>query len=333
MSKNLLISGGAGFVGSHLVQYFLQTTDYNIIILDRLDYAASLQRIEPSDRVRLVWWDLKAEFNKSIRSQLKNIDLVIHASASSHVDRSVADPMGFFQDNVIGTINLYNWARNINTIEKIIHVSTDEVFGSTKYCQIGYKEEDPTHPENPYAASKAAAESVCFSYAATYRLPISIIRMTNIIGIKQHPEKFIPLVIRKILKNELIEVHSNDTATLAGTRYYLDVVDMCRAFGILINSKIDLLTKDNAYAGVNHISGDNGIGNNYIVTKIGSILNIKPNYKLIAYSSNRPYHDLNYQLDDTRFRRLYAWSPKIDLDYSLRRIVQWYQNNPSWLDL
>ena len=130
MSKNLLISGGAGFVGSHLVQYFLQTTDYNIIILDRLDYAASLQRIEPSDRVRLVWWDLKAEFNKSIRSQLKNIDFVIHAAASSHVDRSVADPMSFFQDNVIGTINLYNWARNVNSIEKIIHVSTDEVFGS-----------------------------------------------------------------------------------------------------------------------------------------------------------------------------------------------------------
>lgn len=332
MSKNLLITGGAGFVGSHLVDYFLQTTDYNIIILDRLDYASSLLRIEPNLRVKLVWWDLKAEFNKSIRNQLKYVDLVIHASASSHVDRSVADPMGFFQDNVIGTVNLYNWAKTSNSIEKIIHISTDEVFGSAHFG-YAFEEEDPTHPENPYAASKAAAEAVVFSYASTYRLPISIIRMTNIAGTKQHPEKFIPLVIRKILSNELIEIHCNDITTVIGARYYLDSEDMCEAFGILINSKIDLITKDNAYAGVNHISGNEEVSNLSIVTKIAGLLAINPNYKLVTYTKNRPYHDLSYRIDDTKFRRLHAWKPKVSIDQSLLKIVRWYKDHSSWLEL
>ena len=143
--------------------------------------------------------------------------------------------------------------------------------------------------------------------------------MTNIIGIKQHPEKFIPLVIRKILKNELIEIHSNDTMTLAGTRYYLDSEDMCNAFGILINSKIDLITKNNAYAGVNHISGNEEVSNLTIVDKIAGLLGINVEYKLVSYTNNRPYHDLSYRIDDARFRRLYDWKPKVTIDMSLLR--------------
>lgn len=331
MSKNLLITGGAGFVGSHLVDYFLKTTDYNIIILDRLDHASSLQRITQSDRIRLIWWDLKAEINKLIKTQLKYTDLIIHASASSHVDRSVFDPTSFFLDNAVGTVNLYNWAKTESSVEKIIYVSTDEVFGSAG-TTTAFKEEDPTHPENPYAASKAAAESISFAFASTYRLPISIVRMTNIIGTKQHPEKFIPLVIKKILNDEQIEVHSNDTQTKSGTRYYLDVEDMCNAFGILISKPIDTIRKDNLFIGVNHISGNDEISNTTIVEKIGRILAKNPSYKLVSYSKSRPYHDLNYRLDDTRFRRLYSWKPLISLDDSLLRIVKWYQSNSSWLD-
>src|SRR5579872_3382204 len=243
--KKVLVTGGTGFIGSHLVEHLLKNTDWDIVILDRFDTASNPNRLlgidgwdEFKKRVNFVYFDLKSEINSLISTQLGGpFDYILHLAAGSHVDRSITDPMSFFMDNTIGTVNLLNYARCCGLNRSRISELSDEVFGDSRFLYFstdevygpapmsddfpGFKEWDRLNPNNPYASAKAAAEMAVISFANTYRMPIVITNTMNVYGERQHPEKYVPMVIKKVLNGEKIMIHSDKTKTQPGKRHYL----------------------------------------------------------------------------------------------------------------
>ncbi|MBM4177504.1 GDP-mannose 4,6-dehydratase, partial [Candidatus Gribaldobacteria bacterium] len=222
--KTILITGGAGFVGHHSVEHFLKNTNWNIIVLDSLNYAGNLNRLfeahksagdinrivdidvfDPK-RVKFVWHDLRAPISQSTAKLIGNPDYCLHYAAESHVDRSLEDSVPFVESNVLGTANLLEYLKHNQPNCKTIIFSTDEVFGPA-LPGVYFKENDSFKPSNPYAASKAGEEMIAFSFAHAFGLPIFVTRSMNIIGERQHPEKFIPKTIKAILNNEKIILH------------------------------------------------------------------------------------------------------------------------------
>ena len=209
--KRVLITGGAGFIAHHLIYYLLKNTDWEIISLDRLDYSGNLNRLndilsefseKEKSRVKVVYHDLKSEINPWITKDIGKVDIILHLAAGSHVDRSIDFPMEFVLDNVVGTANILEYARKINQskkLERFIYFSTDEVFGPAPKG-VDYKENDRYNSTNPYSASKAGGEELAVAYENTYNLPIYITHTMNVFGERQHPEKFIPMCIKKITK-------------------------------------------------------------------------------------------------------------------------------------
>ena len=221
MSKTILITGGAGFIGHHFVQYVLKNTDYNLVSLDRLDYSGNLNRlhevIESVDnlnkkRIKIVYHDLKASINTQLDKSIgwHNINYIVHMAAGSHVDRSIEHPMEFVMDNVLGTVNLLEYARKLPNLEKFVYFSTYEVFGPAP-IGVKYSEYDRYNSTNPYSASKAAGEESCVAFENTYKMPIYITHTMNVFGERQHPEKFIPICISKIRAGDTVLIHSDPT--------------------------------------------------------------------------------------------------------------------------
>ena len=239
--KNVLITGGAGFIAHHLIYYLLNNTDWNIVSLDRLDYSGNLNRLdsilsklnaEQKSRIKVVFHDLKSEINPWIKKELGDIDIILHLAAGSHVDRSIDFPMEFVLDNVVGTANILDYARYIhdrNGLERIIYFSTDEIFGPAPKG-IDYKENDRYNSTNPYSATKAGGEELAVAYENTYGLPVYVTHTMNVFGERQHPEKFIPMCIKKIRDGETVTIHSDQTKKIPGSRHYIhaeDVSDAC----------------------------------------------------------------------------------------------------------
>jgi len=214
--KRALITGGAGFIAHHLIGQILERTDWEIVSLDRLDYSGNLNRLhdlmltfdpEVRKRVKIVHHDLKAELNPLVRSEVGNVDYIIHLAAGSHVDRSIDYPMEFVMDNVVGSVNILEFARTQKNLERFVYFSTDEVFGPAP-DGIKYKENDRYNSTNPYSATKAAAEEIAVAYENTYGLPIYITHTMNVFGERQHPEKFIPMCIKRARDGESVTIHS-----------------------------------------------------------------------------------------------------------------------------
>jgi dTDP-glucose 4,6-dehydratase len=246
---------------------------------------------------------------------------IVHFGAETHVDRSITDPIPFMESNIIGTANVLDYARRINLSGKFVMFSTDEVFGPAPEG-VAYSEYDPTHAQNPYAAAKAGAEQICLSYANTYGLDISIMRSMNIFGEMQDGEKFIPLVIKKILNNEKIMIHADKTKTKAGSRFYTYVEDVCRAVDkVLINGK-----SGNAY----HVTGEKEVDNLSLVQSISKIIGKPCEYELVDFHSSRPGHDLRYALADNYMSTL-GWKRTQTFEQSLEKTVNWYLSNKEWL--
>ena len=218
--KRVLITGGAGFIAHHLINYLLKNTDWDIISLDRLDYSGNLNRLEnilsnfpqkEKSRVKIVFHDLKSEINPWIKKELGEIDIILHLAAGSHVDRSIDFPMEFVLDNVVGTANILEYARSINKsnrLERFVYFSTDEIFGPAPKG-VDYKENDRYNSTNPYSASKAGGEELSVAYENTYGLPVYITHTMNVFGERQHPEKFIPMCIKKISDGETVTIRSD----------------------------------------------------------------------------------------------------------------------------
>ena len=214
--KRVLITGGAGFIAHHLIGHILETTDWEIITLDRLDYSGNLNRLhdlmisfmpETKRRVKIVHHDLKAELNPLVRSEIGDVDYILHLAAGSHVDRSIDYPMEFVMDNVVGTCNILEFARLQPNLERFVYFSTDEIFGPAPNG-IKYKEEDRYNSTNPYSATKAGGEELAVAFQNTYGLPIYITHTMNVFGERQHPEKFIPMTIKNVRDGGTVTIHT-----------------------------------------------------------------------------------------------------------------------------
>ena len=252
MSKKILITGGAGFIAHHVIDKILSTTDWEIITLDRLDFSGNLNRLnevvssykkEDRKRVRVIYHDLKAELNPEIAASLGKVDLIAHLAAGSHVDRSIRYPLEFVMDNVVGTANILNFARKCDSLERFAYFSTDEIFGPAP-AGINYCENDRYNSTNPYSATKAGAEELVVAFENTYGLPSLITHTMNVFGERQNPEKYIPMVIKKVRDNQTISVHANSEKTKAGSRHYIHASDVADALMFLFNYDISSLKPD-----------------------------------------------------------------------------------------
>ena len=341
MTKNVLITGGAGFIAHHVIERILKTTDWNIVSLDRLDYSGNLNRladmmdeVDPAERHRLkiVWHDLKAEINPLVSSQIGDVNVVLHLAAGSHVDRSIDFPMEFVMDNVVGTGNLLQWSRTLKNLEKFVYFSTDEVFGPAPNG-VNYKEYDRYNSGNPYSASKAGGEELCVAFENTYKLPVVITHTMNVFGERQHPEKYIPLVIQKVRDGETVTIHSDPTKTVPGSRHYIHAKDVADGLMFILEQLKDY-KHEGDFGGAKcpkfNLVGPEEINNLELAQLIAAAQGKELNYEMVDFHSSRPGHDLRYALDGGLLESL-GWVPKIKLSERVKEVVQWTLDNNRWL--
>jgi dTDP-glucose 4,6-dehydratase len=346
MTKRVLITGGAGFIGHHIIDLFLKKTDWEIVTLDRLDYSGNLNRLhsvvsqydaETRKRVKIVWHDLKAEITEINNNFIGDVNVILHLAASSHVDRSITHPMEFVMDNTVGTVNILNFARTLKNLERFIYFSTDEIFGVAP-PGVSYKERDRYNSTNPYSASKAAAEEFCVAYENTYKLPIFITHTMNVFGERQHPEKFIPMCIRKVRDEETITIHSDSSKTIPGSRYYIHAKDVAEAMYFLLHlneeQKKIVYTPDYGHAKCPkfNVVGKEEINNLQLATYIADAQGKKLNYEMVDFHTSRPGHDLRYALDGDFMRQL-GWEPRLTLKERIQEVVDWSLANKEWIEL
>jgi len=339
--KKILITGGSGFIGHQAVKKFLEHTDYEILILDRLSYAGNLNRLsevflevgeESRSRVEFVYYDLKAPFNDDILKKFKDINKIIHIGASSHVTRSIENPSVFVQDNIIGTFNLLEAARKLNNLELFYYFSTDEVFGPSEE-DTKFKEWDRYNSKNPYSATKAAGEELTIAYSNTYSIPSLISHCCNVYGQRQHHEKFIPNSIKKILSNENIIVHTDENNN-PGSRYYMHNEDLAESIIFLVTNHVNVRNESIKMFGKEpakiNITGESLITNLEVVEMIGEVLEMEFDYKLLDKDSARPGHDVKYGLDNHLIKSV---GGHFDREFSkgLENVVSWYTSNKGWI--
>ena len=330
--SKILLTGGAGFVGHHIVDTLLRDTEYKIVVLDRLDTSGNLNRLKEvidqnplwESRLDFIWHDLKAPINEIIAKQIGNIEYIYHLAAGSHVDRSIDYPMEFVMDNVVGTTNLLDYARTYasDTLKMFLYFSTDEVFGSAP-VGINYKEWDRYNSGNPYSASKAGAEEMCLAYFNTYKVPVVITHTMNVFGIRQHPEKYIPLVIKKVRDGELVTIHSNAEKTKAGSRFYINTEDVASAMKFML---------DNHKLGDKYnVVGEKEVDNLQLAQIIADIMGKELKYEMVDFHSSRPGHDLRYALCGEKMKSM-GWVPEKKLEERLQEVISWTLNNSDrWL--
>ena len=341
MSKRILITGGAGFIAHHVIDKILSTTDWEVVTLDRLDFSGNLNRLNEvvsaypeseRKRVKVVHHDLKAELNPEIISTIGNIDYISHLAAGSHVDRSISHPLEFVMDNVVGTAHILDYARKLDNLERFAYFSTDEVFGPAPKG-INYKENDRYNSTNPYSATKAGAEELVVAYENTYGLPSLITHTMNVFGERQNPEKYIPMVIKKVRDNEVVTVHANTEKTVAGSRHYIHAEDVADALLFLYNYDISSINPDDTGAKCQkfNIVGNDEIDNLELAQFIADTQGKKLNFEMVDFHSQRPGHDLRYALDGTKMAKM-GWAPHSAYD-KLKQVIKWTLENDRWLSI
>ena len=340
--KRVLITGGAGFVAHHLIGQVLKTTDWEIVSLDRLDYSGNLNRlhdimltfdVETRKRVKIVHHDLKAELNPLVRSEVGDVDYILHLAAGSHVDRSIDYPMEFVLDNVVGTCNILEFARTQkHNLERFVYFSTDEIFGPAP-DGIKYKENDRYNSTNPYSATKAGGEELAVAFHNTYDLPIYITHTMNVFGERQHPEKFIPMCIKRARDGEVVTVHSDRTKTIAGSRHYIHAEDVASALLFLLDHKGEFEpTWGNAKCPKFNIVGSEELNNLELAQIIADAQNKELKYEMVDFHSSRPGHDLRYALSGDKMREL-GWVPAKSVRERIAQVTQWTLANERWIKL
>ena len=342
--KNILVTGGAGFIAHHLILYLLNHTNWNIVSLDRLDYSGNLNRLdnvvsnltkEQKSRLKIVFHDLKSEINPWIKKELGDIDIILHLAAGSHVDRSIDYPMEFVLDNVVGTANILEYARIINKsneLERFIYFSTDEVFGPAPRG-VDYKENDRYNSTNPYSATKAGGEELAVAYENTYKLPIYITHTMNVFGKRQHPEKFIPMCIKKIRDGESVTIHSDKSKKIPGSRHYIHAEDVAEAIYFILTNKLDdEIDFGGAKCPKFNIVGSEELDNLELAKIIAASQGKNLKYEMVDFHSSRPGHDLRYSLSGEKMKKL-GWQPSIKLTERIKQVVDWSLNNENWIEL
>jgi len=327
----ILITGGCGFLGHHLVEHFLKNTDAEIVVLDKLTYASAgfdrLRDIAAFDdkRVRVLLCDLTKSIQPTLITEIGAVTHVIHAAAETHVDNSISDPFPFLESNVIGTHNLLMYCRQMMNLQRVFLVSTDEVYGPAKWDAPGFLPGDPINPTNPYAASKVGAEAIATAYANTFGLPITIANGMNFIGERQHPEKYVPKVIRYVRAGIELQIHADAAKARSGTRFYLH----CRNFA----SALQFMIERTFTVPKVHVVGEREISNLDLAQMIADVVGKPLIYKLVDFHSSRPGHDLRYAMRDETLSGA-GWKHPIPMEQSLEKTIRWYLDpkNKRWLD-
>ena len=347
----ILITGGCGFLGHHIVEHLLRNTTADLVVLDKLSYASNgfdrLREIGAygNPRVHIVGCDLSRPMPAGVSHEVGAVDYVIHAAAETHVDNSIVDPLPFLQSNVIGTHHLLWWLRgetirngenNLRwcggpvTLKRIFLVSTDEVYGPAEFGDdvAGFDEGAAFRPANPYAAAKAGGECVGMAYANTYKLPVTIVNTMNLIGERQHPEKFIPMVIRSVLENRTVPIHADAGLTRSGSRFYIH----CRTYADALCYLMTHYRISPPLPLKLHVCGEREITNLELAAGIASIVGKPLRYELVNFHSSRPGHDLRYAMSDRAITEL-GWHRPMMLEQSLPKTVRWYLDHPTWLGI
>jgi dTDP-glucose 4,6-dehydratase len=332
--KSILITGGAGFIGSHVVRLFAEKySDYHIINLDKLTYAGNLENLKDIEHLPNYTFEkgdindipyLDALFDKY------SFDGIIHLAAESHVDRSITDPLAFIHTNVLGTVNLMQaalrqWKKTGLENKRLYHISTDEVYGSLGETGL-FTETTPYDPQSPYSASKASSDHFVRAYHNTYGLPVVVSNCSNNYGPNQFPEKLIPLMIHNIIHNKDLPIYGDGKYT----RDWLWVKDHANA--------IDLIYHTGVTGETYNIGGFNEWQNIDIVKLLCTLLDKKlgrdpgTSEKLIKYIKDRPGHDRRYAIDANKINRTLGWQPSLQFEEGLELTIDWYLTNQQWME-
>ncbi len=330
--KKILITGGAGFIGSHVVRRFVNTyPEYEILNLDKLTYAgnlANLKDVEEKPNYRFVKADITDADEMNALFEAENIDAVIHLAAESHVDRSISDPTAFVMTNVIGTVNLLNaakahWKGSYDR-KRFYHVSTDEVYGALGETGM-FTETTAYDPHSPYSASKASSDHFVRAYHDTYGIDVVISNCSNNYGSHHFPEKLIPLAINNIKNNQPVPVYGKGE----NVRDWLWVEDHARAIDVIFHK---------AESGETYnIGGHNEWKNIDLINLLCRIMDEKlgrpagESAKLITYVTDRAGHDLRYAIDSTKLQQKLGWVPSLQFEEGLAKTVDWFLENEDWL--
>lgn len=335
MSKRIMVTGGGGFCGAHLIMHLLHKTDWHIVTIDSFRHMGKTDRItdmmrsypEFMSRLTVLTHDLTVPFSDQFVDRLGKIDYIVGMASMSHVDTSIKYPRDFFNNNANLMFTLLDYIRE-HPIEKFLHISTDEVYGP---ASIGYDhvEGDYHRPSNPYAASKAAQEDIGHSYWRTYGIPYIQSNCMNLFGELQDPEKLIPRVIKCCLTGEEMPIFA-DKNKAAGTRKYLHARNQADAtLFILNNVKPTVYQKGDTAPAIFNIVGEKEMSNLDMALLVASYTGKKLNYKLVDVYSARPGHDMRYSLDGSKLKKL-GWSAPVSFESSIESTVKWTLAHPEW---
>lgn len=313
----VLITGGAGFIGSNFVHHMLaRHPEWKLVVLDKLTYAGNLNNLEPAlgqGRCEFVQMDI---LDLAVRDQVKGCDAVVHFAAESHVDRSIEDAAAFVRTNVDGTHNMIQACRE-EKVPRFLHVSTDEVYGSLGK-EGRFSEDSPVQPNSPYAATKAASDLMVLAYVRTHKFPAIVTRCSNNYGPFQFPEKFIPLMIAQAMAGEQLPVYGKGE----NVRDWVHVQDHCRA--------LELVLERGREGEVYNIGGGTEMPNLELAKLILKLLE-RPE-SLIKFVTDRPGHDLRYAIDCQKIGHELGWAPEVGFVRGLADTVAWYREHQPWLD-
>jgi UDP-glucose 4,6-dehydratase len=314
--KNLLVTGGCGFIGSNFINYMLDTyKDIFIVNVDRLDYCAHVKNVYHQDRYQLVITDLNNYTTiKNVLNQY-SIDSIVHFAAQSHVDNSFGNSIQFTRDNVLGTHTLLECAREFGKIERFVHISTDEVYGEVDKDHKGCNERSLLNPTNPYAATKAAAEFLVKSYYHSFKLPVIITRGNNVYGPRQYPEKLIPRFITKLLKGEKCPIQGTGETR----RNFIYVDDVSRA--------VDTILRKGEINEIYNIGSEYEYSVKEVLMLLLSYMGIDKNASEVCeYVEDRAFNDFRYCIDSSKLENL-GWKKEVKFIDGLIRTIEWYSNN------